>query len=319
MVAPPQSVPVSKPFFSMSLQLGAWHAFVVQTPLAQSLAPPQAWLVAQRGQVVVPPQSVSLSPPFFTASEQVAALQVPDVQTPLAQSPATVQILFVAQRMHAVDPPQSASLSPWFLTPSPQVGAWHLRGAPEQTRLWQSDATLHDLVAAQGPHVPPPQSTSVSVPFFARSVQATVWHVPLGQKPEVQSAPLPHFLPTAHLVPQVPPQSTSVSPPFCTPSGQIGGLQVTLHTPLTQSLAPVHVLLSGHLGHPGPQSVSLSLPFFTPSVQSGALQVPAGQTPFWQSPGPAHTLPVPHLPQTLPPQSLSVSLPFFTRSEHVGV
>jgi hypothetical protein len=36
---PPQSVPDSSPFLTPSVQLGAWHAFIVQTPLTQSPPP----------------------------------------------------------------------------------------------------------------------------------------------------------------------------------------------------------------------------------------------------------------------------------------
>jgi hypothetical protein len=36
------------------------------------------------------------------------------------------------------------------------------------------------------------------------------------QTPSWQSAPVPHFLPSAHFVAQLPPQSMSVSVPFCT-------------------------------------------------------------------------------------------------------
>jgi hypothetical protein len=39
------------------------------------------------------------------------------------------------------------------------------------TPLAQSVAARHALVAGHGEHDPPPQSVSVSVPFFAPSVQ----------------------------------------------------------------------------------------------------------------------------------------------------
>ena len=188
----------------------------MQTLLVQSLPVVQPLFVAHLGQVVAPPQSMSLSPPFFTVSVQVAALQVPEVQTLLTQSLASMQVLFVAHLGQVVDPPQSASLSPWFLTVSVQVGALHVSGGPVQTRLWQSVATAHVLVAGHAPHVPPPQSTSVSLPFLALSVQPGVWQMPLGQNRDAatQSVPVRHFLPTAHLVAQEPPQSMSVSLPF---------------------------------------------------------------------------------------------------------
>jgi len=183
-VAPPQSVPVSDPFFNRSPHVGAWQALPVQTPLAQSLPAPHTRFVAHRTQVVAPPQSASVSPPFFVASEQVGALHEPPVQTPLAQSLANEQILLVPHRAQAVVPPQSVSVSPWFLTPSPHVAAWQRVGAaPPQTRLRQSVAAVQVFPLAHPPQVPPPQSTSVSAPFFALSVQPGVWHVPFGQKP----------------------------------------------------------------------------------------------------------------------------------------
>ncbi len=42
---------------------------------------------------------------------------------------------------------------------------------PEQFPETQSVPTLQSLPLAQGGHVPPPQSTSVSVPFLMLSVQ----------------------------------------------------------------------------------------------------------------------------------------------------
>jgi hypothetical protein len=43
---------------------------------------------------------------------------------------------------------------------------------PVQTLLWQSAATEQPLVAAHFAAQLPPQSVSVSLPFFTRSVQA---------------------------------------------------------------------------------------------------------------------------------------------------
>jgi hypothetical protein len=172
--APPQSTPDSEPFFTASVQLGAWHAVIVQTPLAQSAGAVHARLVAQRGQVVAPPQSVSLSPPFFTVSVHVGALHVLDVQTPLTQSSAIMHALLVAQRGQVVEPPQSVSLSPWFLTMSEHVGALHVSGGPVHTRLWQSVDTAQVLFVPHAPQVGPPQSMSVSLPFLLLSVHPGV-------------------------------------------------------------------------------------------------------------------------------------------------
>ena len=293
----------------------------MQTPNKQSLPAVHALLMSHLGQVVDPPQSVSLSPPFFTTSVQVAALQVPDVQTALVQSLANMQVLFVAHLGQVVDPPQSVSLSPRFLTVSMHVGALHVSGGPVQTRLWQSVETAHVLFAMQAPHAPPPQSTSVSVPFFTRSAQPAFWQTLVVQTPFKQSVPAPHTLPAAHRRHVVgPPQSASVSPPFFTVSEHDGAWQVTLQTLLWQSLAPVQVLPLAHLVvQVPPQSMSLSVPFLTRSPHAGARQVPAGQTPLWQSPGTLHVLPATHLPHVAPPQSMAVSVPFLTRSEQLGV
>jgi hypothetical protein len=80
---PPQSTSVSLPFFTVSLQLGAWQMPPEQTLLWQSELAVQVLLVAQRLHVVAPPQSMSLSAPFFTMSLQVGAAQSPFVHTPL--------------------------------------------------------------------------------------------------------------------------------------------------------------------------------------------------------------------------------------------
>jgi hypothetical protein len=58
-------------------------------------------------------------------------------------------------------------------------------------------------------------------------VQLAVWHLPLVQLPERQSAATEQPNPTAHLYValQEPPQSTSVSVPFFTVSVQAAALQ----------------------------------------------------------------------------------------------
>jgi hypothetical protein len=113
---------LSLPFFTVSVQLGAWHAPPVQTPLWQSLPVPQVCPVTQRAQLVTPPQSAWLSPPFLTVSVQVGAWQVFGVplQTPLWQSPFTEQRRVVAHFGQSA-PPQSTSVSPPFCTRSEQL------------------------------------------------------------------------------------------------------------------------------------------------------------------------------------------------------
>jgi hypothetical protein len=56
----------------------------------------------------------------------------------------------------------------------------------------------------------PPQSWSVSVPFWTPSVQVGAEQVTL-QTPPKQSVGAPHFLPVPHLPQLGPPQSMSLS------------------------------------------------------------------------------------------------------------
>jgi hypothetical protein len=51
---------------------------------------------------------------------------------------------------------------------SMHVGAWHV--PPVHTLLWQSVGAPHSLPVAQSAGHIPPQSTSVSVPFFTMSM-----------------------------------------------------------------------------------------------------------------------------------------------------
>jgi hypothetical protein len=68
----------------------------------------------------------------------------------------------------------------------------------------------------------PPQSTSVSVPFFTKSVQSGAWHTLFVHTPLAQSDGAEHAFDVSHFGHAVPPQSTSVSLPFFTPSVQSG-------------------------------------------------------------------------------------------------
>jgi hypothetical protein len=89
-------------------------------------------------------------------------------------------------------------------------------------------------------HCPAAVHTSPEPQFVEQSMvppqpsEAVVLHTPVGQvvcgvqpqMPELhgpfeQSPSAPHFLPGAHVAPQLPPQSTSVSAPFITPSVQL--------------------------------------------------------------------------------------------------
>jgi hypothetical protein len=121
-VLPPQSVPVSLPFFTPSVQLGATHLFAVHTWLEQSELPLQPCPVPQVGHD--PPQSVPVSEPFFTVSVQVGARHVPLVHTPLEQSLAPPHVEPSAHGLPGHAAPQSRPPSLPFFTPSLHVGAW---------------------------------------------------------------------------------------------------------------------------------------------------------------------------------------------------
>ena len=108
----PQSTVGSLPFFTPSLQVGAWQRWVVarHTRLVQSPGSAQPLLSAQ-GLLQLDPQSTSVSLPFFTPSLQLPAWQVPLEQLALLQSPLLRQCCPVMQRAQPMLPPQSTSLS----------------------------------------------------------------------------------------------------------------------------------------------------------------------------------------------------------------
>jgi hypothetical protein len=107
----------------------------------------------------------------------------------------------------------------------------------------------------------PPQSTSVSLPFFTPSVHAAAAQTPPEQLPLVQSLLPLQAWPVPHLE-QLPPQSTSLSFWFITLSLQLAAWHVTLQTPLVQSLPASQSSPLSHLAHdPPPQSMSVSCPF----------------------------------------------------------
>jgi hypothetical protein len=201
---PPQSTSLSVPFCTPSVHEGGAHTVAVQTPLAQSPAIAHAF-VSEHGGQVPPPQSTSVSAPFFTMSWQLGAWQMPPVHAPWMQSVPVVHVLPSGQAW-GQPPPQSTPASIPFFTPSLQVGIEQV--LPMQTRLWQSSAFvqvpptghgqpglqslgLHasgtHVIAMQTPLLQsasaaharmsphegqlPPQSTSVSLPFFTPSIQ----------------------------------------------------------------------------------------------------------------------------------------------------
>jgi hypothetical protein len=127
-------------------------------------------------------------------------------------------------------PPQLRSVSSPLVEVSLQVlGAqWLAAHSPEV----QSAATWQALVSAHFAQPVPPQSTSVSVPFFTRSAQLGAWQVPPAQTPLGQSLPARH--PTQVPAPShmIPPFEVQAEPAVlgCWP-----GVPAT-HVPVVQSL-----------------------------------------------------------------------------------
>jgi hypothetical protein len=111
----------------------------------------------------------------------------------------------------------------------------HQQTPKKQILLVQSLGDMQARPLAHFAHEPP-QSTSVSLPFFTPSV-----HVPAhgGHTLPPQSTPvsLPFFAPSVHVPAHgghtLPPQSTPVSLPFFTPSVHTGALHENeMQTPL---------------------------------------------------------------------------------------
>jgi hypothetical protein len=280
---PPQSTAVSEPFITPSVQLAPWQMLLVHTPLwqsAETVQPePFGQFVAQ-----VPPQSTPVSLPFFTPSVQVGVAHALFVHTPLVQSPGTEHAAPFAHFVVQV-PPQSTAVSEPFFTVSVHDAVWQTPAV--HTPLagsTQSVAFAHFLPAPHAVHVPPPQSTSVSAPFWTLSLQPAPWQAPAVQTPLAQSVGKVHAEPVPHFEVHVPPQSMAVSEPFWTPSAQPAAAHLPLvHLPLagrTQSMLPEHSLPTAHFdAHDPPQSVSVSGPLRTRSVQLAAAQAPLEQTP----------------------------------------
>jgi hypothetical protein len=153
---------------------------------------------------VGPPQSVSVSAPFFIASLQVGDAQTPALQMPFWQSALAPQTFPSAQVGQAL-PPQSTSVSVPFFIPSLQVAAGVSQTPPMQAPEAQSVLPSQALPISQWTQVGPPQSTSVSAPFFAPSLQVgafppvpvvvVVLVVPAPPLPVVDAPPLPVVLP----------------------------------------------------------------------------------------------------------------------------
>jgi hypothetical protein len=213
-------------------------------------------------------------------------------------------------------PPQSTSVSVPFFTKSEQTATAHLDDV--QTPLVQSEPTKQAFVSAHNAEqvdpvaATPPQSRSVSVPFFTLSGHFAATHFELVQTPDEQSVAAEQVLPVGQR-PQVvdPPQSTSVSPWFFVTSEQLAIWQMLLmQTAVVQLAATLQSFPGVHRLQLPAQSTPPSVPFFTESEQLGVAQVPPVQTPLAQSPFTEHFLPLPHFVLQVPPQSTSVSSPF---------
>jgi hypothetical protein len=118
-VAPPQSTPLSLPFRTPSVHVGAWQ-ITLQDSVAQSEPRMQRLPSGQPGQE--PPQSISVSEPFNVPSPQDGVTHMLLMQTPLEQSAPAAQPLPTAQLVQE-PPPQSVSVSVPFRTPSVQSAA----------------------------------------------------------------------------------------------------------------------------------------------------------------------------------------------------
>src|SRR5262245_52682194 len=88
----------------------------------------------------------------------------------------------------AVPPGHSAeSNTPPELLLTLNVKVWpgHLQRPPVQKFVWQSPLMRQSLLRAQSPHDAPPQSRSVSAPFFTPSLQVGAWQRPPMHTPLV--------------------------------------------------------------------------------------------------------------------------------------
>src|SRR4051812_5811353 len=110
---------------------------------------------------------------------------MPVTQLLVAQSPGPSHSCPVVHFLQV--PPQSMSVSAPFLTPSVQLGTWHTppphRALAQSKGMEQALPLPHFCVGAQ----PPPQSTSVSVPFLMPSEHDGAWQDPVMHTALAQS------------------------------------------------------------------------------------------------------------------------------------
>src|SRR5690606_5058889 len=107
-----------------------------------------------------------------------------------------------------------------FFTPSVHVD---VHTPPTHLLLAQSTFTRHAAPSAHLIAHLPPQSTSVSTPFFTASVHVTFAHTWPMHTRLWQSEPAAHPCPVPQGAQSGPPQSIPVSPPFFTRSTEQSG------------------------------------------------------------------------------------------------
>lgn len=171
----------------------------------------------------------------------------------------------------------------------------HVLSAP-QIPPAQSPSTAQPFPGPHGEHGPP-QSVSVSCPFWSASLHDDAKHEPPTQTLLAQSDPFPQPFPSPHFSQAGPPQSTSVSEPSFVLSIQLGVEHIPPeHIPPAQSPSTSHDFPSAHRAQADPpQSTSVSAPFRTPSVHVGSVPPPDPPHPgscgqFLKSPSPRTTL-----------------------------
>jgi hypothetical protein len=153
----PQSTPVSVPFFTVSVQVGFLQMLEIQLADVQSVLLAQPWSFGHLGQV--PPQSVPVSLPFLVPSVHDGVWHAPLMH---AWPPVQLHVMLLVQ----------LSLS----CPHLPTRSAHVKGLQPHVPLVHGPLaqSVSPPQVLPGGHVAPqlpPQSTSVSAPFFTASLQ----------------------------------------------------------------------------------------------------------------------------------------------------
>src|SRR5580704_13239711 len=140
---PPQSTPVSVPFWIPSVQLGAWQTKPTHTPLSQSVASLQPPSVAQ-GTHAGPPQSTSVSEPSLTPSVQVRASQRLLKQVPFPHCDARRHPTHCPAWLHTAPPSMSHGMpsGPGAFPGAPSKQVSTVQGLPSSRTLVSSSTTF---------------------------------------------------------------------------------------------------------------------------------------------------------------------------------